>query len=162
MAGAPDPQKANALKKERVGPIVEALRSTYDYVLLDIGRSPSRVSLPLLQQADLIALVLSADHGTPGLAKIIFDYLQSQGIADQKIFTILNHARDSESPPNVDAEEITGLPIKTTLPHIGGAPALANHLNQPISIKYPNDTVSILINDLALEVARVSRLPRSM
>lgn len=162
LAGSPDPQKGNALKGDRVGRIVETLRSTYDFVILDIGRSLSRISLPLIQQADLIALIASTDHSTIKLTKTICDYLQSQGIDNQKIYTILNRALGLEGATKTEAEEIIGLPIKTTIPYMGGNFSLANNLNQPITTKYPNDTVSIILKDLALDMARISRRLRSM
>ncbi|MCK7481550.1 MAG: hypothetical protein M0C28_33515 [Candidatus Moduliflexus flocculans] len=33
---------------------MDTLRAAYDFIILDIGRSLSRISLPLIQQADLI------------------------------------------------------------------------------------------------------------
>jgi len=161
LAGSPDPQKANALKGDRVGQIVETLRSTYDFVILDIGRSLSRISLPVIQQADLIVLVASTDHSTIKLTKTIYDYLQSQGIDNQKIYTILNRALGLEGVTKTEAEEIIGLPIKTTMPYMGGNFSLANNLNQPITTKYPNDTASIILKDLALDMTATARRLRS-
>lgn len=162
LAGSPDPQKANALKGDRVGMIIETLRSAYDFVILDIGRSLSRISLPLIQQSDLIALIVSTDHSTIKLTKTICDYLQSQGVDDEKIYTILNRALGLEGATKTEAEKIISLPIKTTLPYMGGNFALANNLNQPITTKYPNDTASIILKDLALDMTRVARLLRSI
>jgi pilus assembly protein CpaE len=162
LSGSPDPQKGNALKGDRVGPIVETLRSTYDFVILDIGRSLSRISLPMIQQADLIALIASTDRSTIKLTKTICDYLQSQGIDNQKIYTILNRALGLEGATKTEAEEIIGLPIKTTIPYMGGNFSLANNLNQPIITKYPNDTVSIILKDLAVDMTRTSRHLRSI
>ncbi len=162
LAGSPDPQKANALKGDRVGMIIETLRSAYDLVILDIGRSLSRISLPLIQQSDLIALIVSTDHSTLKLTKTICDYLQSQGVDDEKIYAILNRALGLEGATKTEAEKIISLPIKTTLPYMGGNFALANNLNQPITTKYPNDTASIILKDLALDMTRVARLLRSI
>lgn len=162
LAGSPDPQKGNTLKGDRVGRIMETLRATYDFVILDIGRSLSRISLPLIQQADLIALVVSTDRSTIKLTKTICDYLKSQGIDDQKIYMILNRALGLEGATKMEAEEVIGLPIKTTLPYMGGNFALANNLNQPITTKYPNDTASIILKDLAVDMTRVAGLLRSM
>jgi len=57
-----------------------------------IGRSLSRISLPLIQKADLIILVVSTDQSTVKLTKTVWDYLQSQGVDNQKIYAILNRA----------------------------------------------------------------------
>lgn len=157
LPGSPDPQSANALKGDRVAYVVDTLRSIYDYVILDIGRGLSRISLPLLQKADLIALIVSTDHSSVQLTKTTCQYLQSQGIDNQKIYPILNRAIGLEGATKAEAEAIIGLPIKTTLPYMGGNFALANNLNQPITIKYPHDTASIILKDLAADMARLAR-----
>jgi Flp pilus assembly CpaE family ATPase len=157
LPGSPDPQTANALKADRVDYVVDTLLSTYDYVILDIGRSLSRISLPLMQKADLIALIVSTDQSTLKLTKTIYKYLQSQGIDHQKIYTILNRALGLDGVTKTEAEEIIGLPIKTTLPYMGGNFALANNLNQPITTKYPNDTASIILKELAINMGTAAR-----
>lgn len=157
LSGSPDPQAANALKGDRVDFVVETLQSTYDYVILDVGRSLSRISLPLIQKADLIALIVSTDHGTIKLTKTIYNYLKSQGIDNQKIYTILNRALGLEGATKAEAEETIGLPIKTTVPYMGGNFALANNLNQPITTKYPTDTVSIILKELAANIGKMAR-----
>lgn len=157
LPGSPDPQTANALKADRIDYVVDTLLSTYDYVILDIGRSLSRISLPLIEKADLIALIVSTDPGTLKLTRTIHKYLQSQGIDHHKIYIILNHALGLEGTTETEAEEVIGLSIKTTLPYMGGNFALANNLNQPVTTKYPNDTASMILRELAINMGTVAR-----
>lgn len=155
LPGSPDPQSSNALRGERVGPVVEALRANYDYVILDIGRSLSRISLPLIQKADLIALISSTDQSSIQLTQITCQYLQSQGIDNQKIYLILNRAVGLEGATKVEAEAIIGLPIVTTMPYMGGNFSMANNMHQPIIVKYPTNTATIILRDLAIDMAEV-------
>jgi pilus assembly protein CpaE len=161
LAGSPDPQRGNALNVDRIERIIETLQSAYDFVILDLGRSLSRISLPLIQQADLIALIVSTDYSTIKLTKTVWDYLQSQGIDHQKVYAILNRAVGLEGATKAEAEELIGLPIKTTMPYMGGNFALANNLNQPITIKYPNDTASIIVKDVEIDMVKTARRLRS-
>jgi pilus assembly protein CpaE len=161
LAGSPDPQHGNMLKGDRVVEIIDDLRSAYDFVVLDIGRSLSRISLPLIQKADLIAVILSTDLGTIRLTKTVLDYLRTQGIDEHKIFAILNRAVGLEGSTKSEAEAIIGLPIKTTMPYLGGNFALANNLHQPITVKYPTDTASIIFKDATGEIVRAARQVRS-
>ncbi len=55
LAGSPDPDKGNQLAVGQIDDIVSALKSTYDFVLLDLGRTLSHISLPLIEHADLIS-----------------------------------------------------------------------------------------------------------
>jgi len=147
LAGSPDPQHGNNLKGDRIGQIMDVLRASYDYIILDIGRSLSRISLPLIQKADLITLIVSTDQSTIHLTKTVREYLKSQGIDDQRIYAILNRAVGLEGLTKSEAEGIIGMPIKMTMPYMGSNFTLANNLNQPITTKYPRDTASIVLKD---------------
>jgi pilus assembly protein CpaE len=126
-------------------------------VILDIGRSLSRISLPLIQKADLIVLVVATDQSTVQLTKTTWDYFQTQNIDSRKMYTILNRAVGLEGVTKTQAEEIIGLPIKTTMPYLGSNFALANNLNQPITIKYPTDTASIIFKETATDMVKLAQ-----
>jgi pilus assembly protein CpaE len=157
LTGSPDPQHGNSIKGERITQIVDMLCSAYDFVILDIGRSLSRIGLPLIQKADLIVLIVSTDQSTVKLTKTVYDYLQTQGVSSQKIYAILNRAIGLEGLTKAQAEEIIGLPIKTTMPYMGSNFALANNLNQPITVKYPTDTASIILKGAAQDIVNLAR-----
>ncbi len=161
LSGSPDPHSGNVLNGNRIGRIIETLRSAYDFVILDLGRSLSRISLPLIQQADLIALIVSTDYSTVKLTKTVWEYLQSQGIDHPKIYAILNRSIGQEGATKAEVEETIGLPVKTTMPYIFGNFALANNLNQPITTKYPTDTASMIIKDLATDIVKTAQRLRS-
>jgi hypothetical protein len=40
---------------------------------------------------------------------------------------------------------------------MGGNFALANNLNQPVTTKYPNDTASMILKELAINMGKVAR-----
>jgi pilus assembly protein CpaE len=157
LAGSPDPQQGNSIRGERIGQIVDTLCSAYDFVILDIGRSLSRICLPLIQKADLILLVVSTDQSTIQLTKTVWDYFKSQGIDERKMYAVLNRAVGLEGLTKTQAEAIIGLPIKSMLPYMGSNFALANNLNQPITIKYPADTASIVLKEAAADMVKVVR-----
>jgi pilus assembly protein CpaE len=162
LTGSPDPQHGNSIKGERINQIVDRLCSAYDFVVLDFGRSLSRISLPLIQKADLIVLIVSTDQSTVKLTRTVHEYLKTQGVTSQKIYAILNRAVGLEGVTKAQAEEIISLPIKTTMPYMGGNFALANNLNQPITVKYPTDTASIILKGAAEEIVNLARRMRQM
>jgi hypothetical protein len=78
------------------------------------------------------------------------------------MYAIMNRAIGLEGATKSEAEEMIGLPIKMTMPYMFGNFALANNLNQPITIKYPNDTASMILKDLAADMVKTARRLRSM
>ena len=157
LTGSPDPQHGTSIKGERINQIIDVLRSAYDFIILDIGRSLSRISLPFILQADLIVLIVSSDQSTVKLTKTVYDYLQTQGGISQKIYTMLNRAVGLEGLTKAQAEELIGLPIKTTMPYMAGNFALANNLNQPLTVKYPSDTASIVLKAAAQDIVSLAQ-----
>jgi pilus assembly protein CpaE len=156
LAGAPDPERANDLKVARIPEVIKTLQKSYDYVMVDLGRSLSRISLPIIHKADLLVMIMSTDQSTITLTKKILDYLHAQDIESRKIYAVLNRAVGLEGLTKAEAEKIIGLPIKTAMPYMGSNFALANNLNQPIILKYPEDTASIVFKDVANDMVKTA------
>ena len=161
LAGSPDPEKGNQLKVGSIGDIVTALKATYDYVLIDLGRSLSRISLPLIENADLIALIVSTDLSTISLTKTIWQYLQSKGVEASRIYAILNRAVGLEGLSKAEAEKIIGMEIKISMPYLGSNFALADNQHIPFSQKFPKDTAAIVFKDIAQQMADMARRLRT-
>jgi len=161
MAGATDPERANELQVARIPDILTELQAAYDYVVVDMGRALSRISLPILQMADLLVLTLSTDKNTITLTRKVWGYLQTQGIDTEKMYAILNRSVGLEGLTKSEAEEIIDLQIKTAMPYMGSNFALANNLNQPILTKFPGDTAAIVFKDTAKDMITLANKLRN-
>jgi Flp pilus assembly CpaE family ATPase len=161
LAGSPDPESSNHLNVARIWDIVAGVKSTFDYVLVDLGRSLSKISLPLIQHADLLALVISTDASSVGLTKILLDYLKNKGVHDSTIYAILNRAIGLEGVSKPDVEKTLGIPIKTAVPYLGGNFTLANNQHQPYSLKFPMETAAFVFAEAAKEMTALARKVRA-
>jgi pilus assembly protein CpaE len=161
LAGAPDPESGNSLKSERVWDIIARLMAAYDYVLVDLGRSLSRISMPLIQQADLSVLIVSADLSAVLLTKSVWEYLKSKGIESNAIYPLLNRAVGLEGLTKPEAEKILEFEIKTAMPYLGSNFTFANNQHLPFSTKFPNDTAAIIFKETAREMVDLARRLRS-
>jgi pilus assembly protein CpaE len=161
LAGVSDPERANELRVQRIPEIIDVLQQAYDFVFVDLGRSLSRISMPLLRKADLLALIMGTDKSTITLTKKVLDYLRAQGLNSQNFYAILNRAVGLEGLTKAEAEEIIDLPIRAALPYMGGSFALANNLNQPIILKYPENTASLVFQGDANEMIKIANKLRT-
>ena len=161
LAGSPNPERGNDLIVGRIGDIVSVCKSSYCFVLLDLGRSLSRISLPWIEHADLIAMIVGTDLSTVNLTKTVWDYLQAKGIHAECVYIIHNRAVGLEGMTKAEAEKIIGLEIKTAMPYLGSNFALANNQHQPFSFKFPNDTASIVLKDAAGQMVSLARRLRA-
>jgi len=161
VAGSPDPESAGGLRVGRIEEIIDTLRSVYDYVFIDIGRALSNITLPLIQQADVIALVLSTELNAVTLTKKVWQYLQAKGVSADHIYAILNRAVGLEGLTKFDIESLLGLKVQTTMPYLGGDFALANNQHIPITLKYPNDTATMILKETAGQIITLAKQMRA-
>lgn len=160
IAGSPDPDSAAQLRVERIGGFLQQLKSEFDFVIVDAGRSLSKFSMPLIRQADLVVLIVSTDLSSITLTKTLLDYLRSKGIKDRSIFTILNRAVGLEGLSRAEAEKALGIDIKTTFPYLVHF-TLANNQHQPFAVKYQSETTAtIAFKEVAERIAAASRMMR--
>lgn len=157
LAGAPNPEAANTLQIKKIPHILEILKDNYDYVFIDLGRSLSRISLPIIQQASLIVLILGNDKGTVQLTKTVSSYLERLGVNLNKIYPVLNRAIGLEGLTKADAEKMLGLEIKMTVPYMGGNFTIANNQMQPVTHKFPNDTGAFMLRSITEDLLTEAR-----
>ncbi len=160
LAAAPDPEAANQIRAERIGPLVNALREAFDFVFVDLGRSLSRISLPILQQADVILLIVTPDSSTTFLTRLVLEFLMKKGIPTKRILPVINRPVGLEglSKPSVD-EEI-GLTTVYTIPHLGGNVTVANQRHQPLIEKFATDTIALSLRDITRDVLQTVQKSR--
>ena len=161
LPGPPDPEGANELEVGRIQDLVVKLQSAYDFVVIDLGRSLSRIAMPLIERADLIVMIVGTDVSSVTLSKAVWDYLRGKGVQDGAMFAILNRAVGLEGLTKVEAEGIIGLPIRTAMPYLTGDFTLANNQNTPYRIKYPMDTASIILKDAARQIIDLAARTRA-
>jgi pilus assembly protein CpaE len=156
LPGSPDPGVASSFIVENTHHIIQMLRKTYDYVLVDLGRSFSRISLPIIQEADSIVMVLSNDFSSVTLTKRTIDYLITQDIDLDRIYPILNRAVGLEGLSKAEADKILGLDIRMTVPYMMSNLTLANNQNTPIATKFPTETTNLVLKQVAVEISQAA------
>ncbi|MEW6400771.1 MAG: response regulator [Chloroflexota bacterium] len=161
LAGSPDPESSNHLKSERIWDIISTLRAGYEYVLVDLGRSLSRISLPLIQNADLSVLIVSADLSAVMLTKTLWEYLKNKGIQPNSVYPILNRAVGIEGLTKPEAEKILDFEIKTAMPYLGSNFTVANNQHLPFSLKFPKDTAAIVFKETTRAMVDLARRLRT-
>jgi CheY-like chemotaxis protein len=159
LAGASNPEASNHMSWERVGDMIGSIRGAYDYVFVDLGRSLSRISMPVIQQANIIALILSTDRATADLTLIVWDYLKTQGIDPQRMYAIQNRAVGLEGLTRAELEKMIGLPVRVTMPYMGDNFTVANNRHEPIAARSQGDSSWMALRQAANEISAMGEKP---
>lgn len=157
LAGSPDPESANSLDASCMPLLINAFRQAFDLTFVDLGRSLSRISLPIIQEADVVVIVTGTDLSTVTLTKTVWKYLQAQNIRAQQVYMLINRSVGLEGLSKSDAERILELDIRATTPYMGGTFSLANNQHLPILVKLPTDTAALMIDQISREIIATAR-----
>ncbi len=149
LAGCPDPEEANELDIARVPVILNTLRGVFDYVFVDLGRSLSRIALPIILVADQLALVMSVDPGTVELTRRVISFLEGKGMEREQLFLIINRAVGLEGMTKQAIEKALGLDIPGSYPFTEANFSLANNQHVPMHHKFPGEVAAIAMRELA-------------
>jgi len=152
LAGAHNPKQANDLDVSRIPEIIAILKKSFDYIFIDLGRSLSRISLPIIQSADQIVLIISLDEATALLTYSVWEFLQSIGIKKEKVYILINRAVGLEGFSKSEVEEELGVIITNAIPHMGREFTVANNLHRPLISKLPDDAAIIAMRQAIREI----------
>ena len=153
LAGAPTPEAANLLQAKKLPHMVNVLREEYDYVLVDLGRSLSRISLSIIQEAHLVCLIIGTDKESVRLTRMVRDHLLNLNISEKKLYPIINRTMGLEGLTKPEAEAMLDTEIKMTIPYMGGKFSAANAHSESVVRKFQSDTGSMMFISLAKAMA---------
>jgi pilus assembly protein CpaE len=157
LAGSPDPESASQLVVGRVEGIIKEVIESYEYILVDVGRTLSSISLPIIKMADVIVFIVGTDLSTAILTQTVWEYLKSQGVDPRRLYTLQNRSVGLEGLSKTEFEQMTGLQIRLTIPYMNENITIANNRHEPLLAKYPNDSSSYNLKQAATQIAELSR-----
>lgn len=152
LAGSPDPQSANLINIVRIPILLDTMLQTFDYVFVDLGRTLSRISLPIILDAHQAVLLLSPDQSAVTLTQLVWDYLKSQGLQKFQVYPLFNRAVGLDGLSRPEIEKLLDLEITGAIPHAGGDITMANNQHVPISYKFPDSTAAFAIRQAAINI----------
>jgi len=155
LAGSQDPGSASQLPVDRLEGLLNSVLQAYDFVFVDLGRALSRISMPIIHQADVIILVLGTDMANATLTNTVWEYLKGLGVEPSRVYAINSRAVGPEGLTRAEMEKTIGLPIRVTMPYTGESFTVANNRHEPFVTRFPNDSATLLLQQCAGEIAEM-------
>jgi len=149
LQGSLNPHDAQRLNPDQIEPLFESLLLMFNYVIADLGKTLSRVSLPILDNSDGVVIILGVDPVTVELTLAALKFLEETGIQNDKLFLILNRAVGREGLSKLEIERRFNMPIQGTVPYVEDNFNLASNQNVPYIYRFPQDPCTLILNDFA-------------
>jgi len=149
LIGANDPQEASNLNVAQVLPLFETLKTMYDYVLVDFGRTLSRISLPVIEMSNGIIVIVTPDISTVRATRTVVEYLEKHDIEPSRLILINNRTVGRVWTTVEDIEREVKLPLNATVPYELEHMTMAINAASPFMAKFPNNSACMTFQDLA-------------
>jgi MinD-like ATPase involved in chromosome partitioning or flagellar assembly/CheY-like chemotaxis protein len=148
LPGARDPGEAQLLQVDKVEPLFQTLRSMYDYVFVDFGRAISRVSLPVIERSDCLAVILSPDLTTVQLTKTCLKFIVEKH-RTEKFFVVANLAVGRQGISREQIEEQLLIAVDGLIPHTEDAFTTSINRGVPFVYGFPDHFAAVALRELA-------------
>jgi pilus assembly protein CpaE len=113
LLAPPSPETAELVTQEHMPIIVEQLRGLYDYVLIDIDKRLDDVNLGILESADTMFVVMTADLSCLKNVRLVLETIGHLGYSAQKVQLVLNR---SNAFTGINVKNAEGA-LKRTIDH---------------------------------------------
>lgn len=148
LLSANDLQEAQTLEVSQIVPIFKQLGVMYDYIVVDFGRSLSRITLPVLEISDLILTIVSPDVMAVALTRASLNYMAAANISQTRIALIQNRTVPRSWMARETLEQELGRPVWFTIPHDGEQMTLVLNAHKIYLEQYDNTVSGVVLSDM--------------
>ena len=147
FSALPDPA-AESMGAEVTGKVIRALRSTFEYTVIDASNDYSDQTVAVFDLSDEIWLVTGLDVVGMRHLLIALDTLNSLGVPSDRLRVVLNRADSKVGVSLKDVERVLKVKIDSKIPSSELVPRSLNE-GVPIFISHPQSEVALSIANLA-------------
>jgi pilus assembly protein CpaE len=154
IAAPKDPIDAEEVGSEIIKKAITLLKPRYEYIVADLPHDFSDIALDILDVADTVILMLAPDLVSIRAASVTLSTYQELGFNVEKIKLILNQTLAYSALTAKQIEEAIQHPISMILPYSPKRFVSAINSGVPLLESYPEDPVSIQIEDFAFRLSK--------
>ena len=113
LLAPPSPETAELVTQEHMPIILDLLRTAYDYILIDIDKKLDEINLRILDLADVIFVVMTADLSCLKNVRLVLETISNLGYEHDKVRLVLNR---SNAFTGINVKNAEGA-LKRTIDH---------------------------------------------
>jgi pilus assembly protein CpaE len=154
FASPPDPT-ATAVNGEAMGKVLQALRRTYDHIVVDATADFSDAALAAFDLSDGVFLISSLDVVSLRHLSMALQTLLSLGFPRERFGIVLNRADSKVGLTPADVERVMKIKVDARIPSSRLVPISLNQ-GVPVVVSEPRSEVAKSLHSLAKRVAASS------
>ena len=153
LAAPKEADSADEIEPEHVFEVLQKLRESYDYIVLDPQHTFDSKTLAALDQSDQIVLLLTLDIPAIRSAQRALEIFDRLGYPRQKIRIVVNRWSKQIDLDLQQVEKFLGEPVIGFVPSEYQTAVTSINLGQPLVLSEPNCKISLEIKRIAKIIA---------
>jgi pilus assembly protein CpaE len=157
LASPPRPEQSELLTTETTIRVLDILRDSFPYMILDMPHDLTERSLVALDRSNIILLVTQPEIASVRAASIALDTFQNLMFTDKKIYVILNWTFPENGLAMKDIESLLKTRIDLILPYAANEFISALNYGKPPVLETPESPIGIIFEDMAMAISKESQ-----
>lgn len=136
--------------------VMDTLRSSYEYIIIDTAHDFSNVTIHMLNMADQLLMMMSPEMASIRSAVCALNIYDKLGFSIEKIFPVLNNIFPYSGIKQPQVEKVLRRPVKYAIPNAPTEFMRAINFGEPLVMTYPDSPVTTIIEDAAYMLSKES------
>lgn len=149
LLGPPRPERAEEVSSRLLSGVLEIAAGNFDYVVVDTQRAYDERTLAVLDRAEVVLMVLTADIGALRNASLFLTLTRSLGYPGDKVLPVLNGAGVDMGIRLQDVRRVLGDKDPIVIESGGMEVAVAANRGEPIMLSSPRNKMARTVLKLA-------------
>jgi pilus assembly protein CpaE len=146
------PEEADLITPDRFAGILTMLRSMYDYVIVDVDKRLGDLTLSILDHADEVHIVMTADLSCLKNVRLVLEALRKVGFDPKRLKLVLNRSNAFTGVSVSAAEGALKREFETKIPNEYRIAISAQNTGSPFNYSKPDSLLSKEIVELAQSI----------
>jgi pilus assembly protein CpaE len=146
------PEEADMVNAERLGNVLRILREMYDYVIVDLERPLNDLTLSVLELADELVVVMTADLASLKNVRLVMETLHRIGFGTDRLRLVLNRSNAFTGVSIEAAEGALKRRFDQRITNEYRYAIAAENTGQPVSFSKPDSPLARQIAELARSI----------
>jgi pilus assembly protein CpaE len=146
------PEEADLVTPDRFASVLAMLRSMYDYVVVDVDKRLGDLALSILDHADEVHIVMTADLSCLKNVRLVLEALRKVGFDPKRLKLVLNRSNAFTGVSVSAAEGALKREFETKITNEYRIAISAQNTGSPFNHSKPDSALSKEINELAQSI----------
>lgn len=154
LASPARPEQSDLLTTESTVKVLEILRQSFPYIILDMPHDLSERSLAALDQSNIILVITQPEIVSLRAASLALDTFSQLKYEDKKIYVVLNWTFPRQGLSTKDIERLLKSKIDLILPYATDDFIPALNYGKPPVLETPEGPLGAIFEDMAMALSK--------